>query len=86
MPQMSMIPYNDIILVLVMLWILPWKAYALWLSARNEQKWWFVIMFLVNLFAILNIIYIFFISPKKTREQEAKTNKEPDITPPEEEQ
>lgn len=55
-------------IVLVSLWTLPWKGYALWLSARNEQKWWFVALLLVNSLAILEIIYIFAVGlPKKRK-------------------
>ncbi len=56
------------LIVLVLLWTLPWKGVALWKSARNGQKTWFVILFLVNTVALLEIVYIFFFSKPKGRE------------------
>jgi len=50
---------------LVLLWTLPWKGLALWKAARNENKWWFIALLVLNTMAILEIIYIFFFSKKK---------------------
>jgi len=49
-------------IVLVLLWSLPWKGIALWKAARNAQKVWFVILFVVNTLALLEILYIFVFS------------------------
>ena len=50
---------------LVLLWTLPWKGLALWKAARNEHKWWFIALLVLNTMAILEIIYIFFFSKKR---------------------
>ena len=50
-------------------WILPWKGYALWLAARRKDKWWFIILLVINTLAIIEIIYIFFIA-KRTDQKE----------------
>ena len=50
---------------LVLLWTLPWKGLALWKAARNEHKWWFIALLVLNTMAILEIVYIFFFSKKK---------------------
>lgn len=34
------------------------KGYALWRSARKEEKWWFVALLLVNSLGILPGIYL----------------------------
>jgi len=52
------------ILGLIMLWVLPWKGYALWHAAQLRHKWWFIILLVVNTLAILDIIYIFFVAKK----------------------
>ncbi|MEK9168035.1 MAG: DUF5652 family protein [Patescibacteria group bacterium] len=57
--------YPSVIIAILVLWVLPWKGYALWLSARNTHKWWFIILLLVNTLAILDIIYIFTVGKKK---------------------
>lgn len=56
---------NQWIIWLAILWTLPWKGVALWKAARNNHKGWFVILFLVNTMALLEIIYIFVFSKKK---------------------
>lgn len=54
-------------LFLILVWTLPWKGVALWRAAKNNQKWWFVAILVLNTLAILEIIYIFYFSkPKKT--------------------
>jgi len=49
-------------------WLLPWKGVALWKAAKNSHKKWFIALFLLNTFSILEILYIFIFSKKKTRE------------------
>ncbi|MEA2112957.1 MAG: DUF5652 family protein [Patescibacteria group bacterium] len=53
------------VLLLIMLWVLPWKGYSLWLASRNSHKKWFIVLLVINTLAILDIIYIFFISKRK---------------------
>ena len=56
---------NQWLLVLVVLWVLPWKGVALWRAAKNSHKKWFIALLIVNTLAILEIVYIFFFSKKK---------------------
>jgi len=51
-----------LILVILLIWTLPWKGYALWKAARNKSPWWFVILLIVNTAGILEILYIFIFS------------------------
>ena len=46
-------------IILLFVWSIPWKGYALWLAARNKQTIWFIVLLIVNTVAILDIIYIF---------------------------
>lgn len=57
------------ILIAIILWTLPWKAVALWKSARNADRVWFAFLLIINTLAILDIIYIFFFSKRKTIER-----------------
>lgn len=57
---------NMWILLSIVAWTLPWKGYALWLSARNSHKWWFILLLTINTLAILEIIYIFIIAKENT--------------------
>jgi hypothetical protein len=49
------------------LWTLPWKAWALWLSARRGDIWWFLIMMFVSTLGLLEIIYIFFVAKQSDK-------------------
>lgn len=51
--------------MLVMLWQLIWKGLALWKAGKNQDKVWFIVLFLVNTVGILDIIYLFAIKTKK---------------------
>ncbi len=53
------------VIVVIGLWSLPWKAVALWKSARQNQKWWFITLLVVNTIGLLEILYIFVFSKKK---------------------
>lgn len=55
-----------IFVIIAALWTIPWKGVALWKSARNGHKIWFIALLLLNTLAILEIIYIFFFSKKKS--------------------
>ena len=56
---------NQWIVLVLVVWVIPWKGIALWKSARSGQKIWFIIFLLINTLAILEIIYIFIVSRKK---------------------
>jgi len=56
----------------LLLWTLPWKGYALWRAAQNNHRVWFVVLFLVNTAALLEMIYIFFVD-RKQRQSHSKT-------------
>jgi hypothetical protein len=56
-------------LFLLLVWVLPWKGIAAWRSARNGQKKWFIVLLVLNTLAILEIIYIFWFSKPKQKQQ-----------------
>ena len=53
------------VLILIMLWVLPWKGYSMWLAAKSNDRKWFVALLILNTLAILDIIYIYFINKKR---------------------
>ena len=63
-----------ILLIVNLVWTLPWKGVALWKSAKNKQIYWFIALLVVNSFAILEIIYIFFFQ-KKSKKDKRKPGK-----------
>lgn len=63
---------NSWILFLVLAWVLPWKGVALWRAAKLSDKWWFIVLLVLNTLAILDILYIYFISKRKSLEGKIK--------------
>ena len=55
---------NSILIILLALWTIPWKGFALWKAAQNRHKWWFIVLLIVNTLAVLEILYIFVFSKK----------------------
>ncbi len=55
------------LLILIVLWSLPWKGVALWKAARNNQPGWFIALVILNTAAILEITYLFFFQKDKNR-------------------
>ncbi len=47
------------LIIILALWELIWKGIALWKAARNEQKYWFIAILIINSAGILPILYIF---------------------------
>ncbi|MBI2042100.1 MAG: hypothetical protein HYT20_03755 [Candidatus Nealsonbacteria bacterium] len=60
---------ENLILILIFIWSLPWKGVALWKAARNGHKKWFIALALVNTLAIMEIVYIFYFSKPKQKQQ-----------------
>lgn len=48
----------SIFIAVVATWTIVLKGFALWHSARNYQKRWFIVLLIVNTFGILEIIYL----------------------------
>ena len=40
------------------------KGFALWHAARGSQKWWFIVLLIINTFGILEIVYLIWFRPK----------------------
>ena len=53
---------NIWLIILTIVWVLPWKGVALWKAAQNKHQIWFIAMLVVNTFAGLEILYIFIFS------------------------
>jgi hypothetical protein len=55
-------------ILIMIIWVLPWKGYALWTASKKGNKWWFIALLILNTFAILDIIYIFYIAKKTPKD------------------
>jgi hypothetical protein len=60
MEQLNQIFSQPLEAVLLVIWTLFWKGWALWRAARNEQKIWFAALLILNLLGILEITYLLF--------------------------
>ncbi len=56
------------LVIIIGLWVLPWKAVALWRSAQRKNKWWFIALLIMNTLGLLEILYIFVFSKNKKLE------------------
>lgn len=54
------------IVIVIVLWTIILKGYALWHAARNNQKKWFIALLVVNTVGILEIIYLIWFRPAST--------------------
>lgn len=52
------------LIVVLAVWTVILKGYALWSAARNTQKWWFIALLVINTLGILEIIYLIWYRPK----------------------
>ena len=58
-------PKYSLLFLLLMVWSLIWKGFALWKSSKNNQRSWFIPLLIINTFGILEIIYIFYFQVAK---------------------
>lgn len=49
--------------IILMLWTIIVKGFALWHAARHEQKEWFIALLVINTLGILDIIYLVWFRP-----------------------
>jgi len=52
------------VVLVLMIWEGTWKGLSMWRAAKNDHKWWFIAIFLVNSIGILPIVYLKFYQPK----------------------
>jgi Family of unknown function (DUF5652) len=57
------------IIIIAMVWSFVWKGLALWKSAKQEDKGWFIAFLLINALGILEILYIYIFSPLRHERQ-----------------
>jgi len=68
----NFITQNTWIIVLFLLWTIPWKGAALWRSARRGHAGWFIVFLIVNTLGILEILYLFIFSRKRKPKVKSK--------------
>lgn len=56
---------SPLVVGLIAIWVLFWKGCSLWIASKNNQKWWFLALLIINTLGILELIFIFFVAKKK---------------------
>ncbi len=56
--------FAGVLLALLLIWSIAWKGLALWKSAREGSKIWFIVFLVVNTAGILEILYTYVFSKK----------------------
>lgn len=50
--------------IILVLWQIPWKGWALWKASRASDKTWYITLLLLQTLGILDILYIFVFSKR----------------------
>ena len=53
------------LLVVITIWSIIWKGFALWKAARLGHRGWFIALLILNTAGILPILYLFIFTKKK---------------------
>ena len=63
--------------ILLAIWELVWKGWALWRAAKNGQNGWFIAILILNTLGILPILYLYvFSTPNEDKKKlEEKSDK-----------
>lgn len=60
----TFIQQNLWILIILAIWEITWKGFALWKAARRGQRNWFIALLIINTVGILPIVYLMYFSKK----------------------
>lgn len=70
---MNLSPFTNALVFILLAWSTGIKGIALWRAANLKQKNWFIVILLVNLFGIIELIYLFKFASKKLTFKEIKS-------------
>lgn len=51
--------------ILSIIWVVFWKAVALWHAVKRGERVWFILLLIVNTFGFLEIFYLFAVAKMK---------------------
>jgi|GEM_PF-944645 len=63
-----------IIFIIISVWTLIWKGFALWKSCKKNHCIWFIILLIINTIGILEILYIYIFSEIKLQKEVKNKN------------
>lgn len=56
---------NPVLFAILAIWEIVWKGLGVWRAAKNNQKYWFAAILLINSVGILPILYLYVFGGKK---------------------
>jgi hypothetical protein len=56
---------TSLLFLVLSFWALIWKGMALWVASRTSQKYWFMILLILNTLGIVEIIYLIYTARKQ---------------------
>ena len=63
-PMIPVRPIEFILGVVIVIWVLFWKGYAVWTASKRGDKRWFIALLVLNTLSILDIFYLFYVAKK----------------------
>lgn len=54
-----------VVIAIIAIWNIVWKGLALWRSSKKNQKYWFIVLLVINTMGLLEIIYLAFFGRDK---------------------
>lgn len=57
----------NVILIVLLIWSLIWKGFALWRAAGRQDKVWFIVLMILNTIGLLEILYLFVFSKRENK-------------------
>jgi len=54
-------PFKMVLIILIIIWTLFWKAVAIWHAVKRDDKKWFIAILVINTFSILELVYLFYV-------------------------
>ena len=64
-----------VVIIVLALWDIVWKGFALWRAARNNQFRWFIALLIINSIGILPIVYLVSFQETSKRQLENENTK-----------
>lgn len=63
-----------LIFLVIGLVVISLKGYSLWTAAKRDEKWWFIILLVINTMGILELIYLYFVAKKWDKDDAGVSN------------
>ena len=73
-PNFFKSPVGTLVLTVILIWSLSWKGSALWHASKQNDKFWFISLLILNTMGILEIAYLFYFSKNKINSGQAQKN------------